>query len=169
MAEAFIAIGSNLNDRKKYMINAVKELCSFSKIVIIAPLYKSEPYGFTNQPYFFNSAILLETDVGPQELLDKLKGVEKKLGRKSCKRWGPRKVDLDIIFYNQKIVKTDQLTIPHSDFHNRNFVLRPLADIAPDFVSPVHHETISQLLGSCQDETKIKLIATDWYINEIEF
>ena len=165
MAEVYIAIGSNLGNRLEYLRNAVNSLNKVGKVLAIAKLYQSGAYGYSRQPSFYNSAVLLETKLAPVELLNALKNIEKKGGRKKRVRWGPREIDLDIIFYDQKMLQTKQLTLPHPDFHNRRFVLQPLADIAPDFVSPTHRKSVLELLNNCQDSTKNKLIETEWYSN----
>lgn len=168
MPEVFLALGSNLNDRTHYLRKAVDLLHYTGNIVLVAPLYRSSAYGYRQQPAFFNSALLLNTKMEPIMLLDELKRIEKQIGRKKRIRWGPREIDLDIIFYNRIIMETERLTIPHPDFHNRRFVLKPLADIAPNFQSPTHRKTIAELLDMCNDKTRTGLIATNWYFDGIK-
>ncbi len=137
-------------------------------ILRIAPLYRSSAYGYTHQPDFLNTALLLETTAKPFDLLKCLKSIEESVGRKQRIRWGPREIDLDIIFYDEEVLNTPELTIPHPDFHNRRFVLQPLADIAPDFISPTHRKSVKELLNKCADKTTITLIATEWYGNGLQ-
>ena len=132
------------------------------RILMIAPLYLSSAYGYTDQPDFFNTALVMETTAGPFDLLKFLKSIEEIVGRKQRIRWGPREIDIDIIFYHDKVLNTPELVIPHPDFHNRRFVLQPLADLAPDFISPTHRRSVQELLNQCTDKTTITQIATEW-------
>jgi len=168
MAEVYLALGSNLGDRRQYLIQAVNSLQEKDKILMIAPLYRSSAYGYTNQPDFLNTALLLETTAKPFDLLKFLKSIEESVGRKQRIRWGPREIDLDIIFYDDEVLNTPDLVIPHPDFHNRRFVLQPLADIAPDFISPTHRKSVKELLNKCADKTTITLIAMEWYGNGLQ-
>ncbi len=168
MPEAVIAIGSNLGNRLEYLQMAVQRMQKFSKIIDIAPLYETTPYGFREQPDFLNSVIIIETDVFPHELLHRLKEIEIQLGRKNRERWGPREIDLDIIFYNNQVIHDDELTIPHPDFKNRIFVLKPLADIRPEWRSPIKGKPVRALLNKCQDETIIQMVQPDWYANGVK-
>ena len=163
MALAYIAIGSNLGDRKKHLIDAINLLHSFGSVEAIAPLYETGAYGMTDQPPFLNSALLFKTNQTPEELLVTLKEIEKKVGRKKRVRWGPREVDLDIIFYDHRILNSAELFIPHPDFQNRRFVLKPLNDLDPDFICPSHEKSIAKLLTNCRDLTNIKLVERNWY------
>jgi 2-amino-4-hydroxy-6-hydroxymethyldihydropteridine diphosphokinase len=168
MAKVCIALGSNVGDRKAYFIAALEKFISFGKITSIAPLYRSEAYGYKEQPDFFNSVVIFETGLKPEILLDKLKEIEKAIGRRRRRRWGPREIDLDIIFYNREVVESKKLTIPHVDFHNRKFVLKPLVDIAPDYLPPLHTLKLSQMLKKCKDNTHVVMIEKNWYPNGIE-
>ncbi|HFE62991.1 MAG TPA: 2-amino-4-hydroxy-6-hydroxymethyldihydropteridine diphosphokinase [Caldithrix sp.] len=166
MNNVFIALGSNLGDRLGYLTRALNHLSSFGTLREVGYLYRSEAYGYLEQAHFYNSAVLLETKLAPVALLNILKKIEKQLGRKKRIRWGPREIDLDIIFFNRQLVQVDGLTIPHPDFHNRRFVLQPIADIAPDFQPLPRLNTVLQFLEQCTDTTKIKRISTKWYAYE---
>ena len=163
MTPVYLAIGSNLGDRKKHLIDAINLLHSYAAVEAIAPLYETSAYGMTDQPSFLNSALRIKTKQKPEELLATLKEIEKKVGRKKRVRWGPREIDLDIIFFDDLILNSPDLFIPHPDFHNRRFVLKPLRDLDPDFISPSHRKSISELLTICHDLTNIELIERDWY------
>ncbi len=163
MSEALIAIGSNVGDRCSYLKQAVDNIQSLGDVKQVAPLYETSAYGLTDQPDFLNSVILLRTSVKPKTLLHKLKSIEVTVGRKERIRWGPREIDLDIIFYDDKILRTVDLSIPHPDFQNRRFVLEPLADIAPEWKSPIDGKTVLELLNNCADKTIIELVEKDWY------
>jgi len=168
MTEVYIALGSNLGDRLKNLISAVDYLKDIGMLQALGGLYRSDAYGFTEQPDFYNSVVSLKTSLAPVILLDRLKEIERKLGRKKGVRWGPREIDLDIIFYGQLILNRRELIIPHPDFHNRKFVLMPLVDIAENFISPTHRKSVLMLLKACRDTTRTDLIAKKWYINGIK-
>ena len=119
MADVYIALGSNIGDRKRHLLKAINKIHSIGEIISIAPLYLSSAYGFFEQPDFYNSIVLLKTKLEPLKLLNKLKLIEVEVGRKNRIRWGPREIDLDIIFYNQEIIETNELTVPHPDFKNQ--------------------------------------------------
>lgn len=138
MAIAYIGIGSNLGDRQKNCLLAI-DLLEKKGIIIKkrSSMYKTEPWGIKDQPYFINMAIEVETDLNPKELLKILKNVESEIGRKETFKWGPRSIDLDILFFNDLIFLEDDLKIPHPLMHERSFVLKPLWEIAPDKIHPV--------------------------------
>lgn len=119
-----------------------------------SPLYETAPYGYTDQPPFLNGCIGIETLYTPEELLRALHEIEHKLGRKREIHWGPRTLDLDILFYDDLILDTPDLHIPHADMANREFVLQPLSDIAGDFRHPVINETVSALLAALKKQSK---------------
>ncbi len=163
MITTFIALGSNLGDRVNYCVKAVLHLTDYGIVEQIAPLYETGAYGMENQPSFLNSAVRFKTKLTPEALLMRLKEIEQELGRKNRIRWGPREIDLDIIFYGERIIQRPELTVPHPDFHNRRFVLQPLADLAPNFQPPGFDLTVEQLLNALKDSLPIRLIAKEWY------
>jgi 2-amino-4-hydroxy-6-hydroxymethyldihydropteridine diphosphokinase len=163
MPDAVIAIGSNVGDRYSYLKQAVDKIQSLGNVEQVAPLYETSAYGFTDQPDFLNSALLLRTMVTPRTLLHELKAIEDQLGRKQRIRWGPREIDLDIIFYDDLQMQSHELSIPHPDFHNRRFVLEPLSEIAPEWKSPTDGRTVVQLLNNCPDKTIIEVVNKEWY------
>ena len=118
-------------------------------------MYETKPWGLTDQPDFVNMAVEAETDLAPIELLEMLKKIEKDMGRRDTIRWGPRIIDLDILLYDDIILKTDSLTIPHPLMHEREFVLGPLSEIAGDLIHPVLKKSIGDLLkGKKRSEIK---------------
>jgi 2-amino-4-hydroxy-6-hydroxymethyldihydropteridine diphosphokinase len=164
MSRAVISLGSNQGDRLKYFVAAAREIeKSVGYILRVAPLYRSDAYGFEEQPYFYNSVLIVETNFPPEKLLISLKKIEDKIGRKKRKRWGPREIDLDIIFYNSIVLDSDLLTIPHPDFQNRDFVLKPLSDIDPARINPGNQQTIQKLLNKCKKRNNLKKIVNHWY------
>ena len=146
MAIVHIGIGSNLGNREENCEKAIGLLIESGIIVTrMSSLIETEPWGVTNQQKFINAAVEAHTDLGPEELLSTLKKIEREMGRQLSLKWGPRLVDLDILFYDDLVMKTDDLEIPHPYIKEREFVLRPLAEIAPEKVHPVLKKTVRQL------------------------
>jgi len=114
--------------------------------------YQSEPQGNTDQPWFVNTAVVVEVDCTPGETLEKVKNIERKMGRVSGRKWGPRKIDIDIIFYDDLVMSADELVVPHPRAAERRFVLRPLVDIDPGLVHPGLGVGISELLGNIPEQ-----------------
>lgn len=129
---AYIGIGTNIGDKKNNIIKALGELSKFNIIKKISKLYKSKAWGYKEQDDFFNIAIKIETDFNPFELLNNLKKIEEAIGREKSFRWGPRIIDLDILLYENRVISTVKLTVPHKEMINRLFVLIPLKDIDKD-------------------------------------
>lgn len=151
MPVAFIGIGSNLGNRVENCLNAVHEISGFIKISALSSIYETEPVGKEDQPDFVNCVIKIETDLSPSGLLVSLLSVEHKLGRKREEKWGPRIIDLDIILYDDLVIETEELAIPHPMMHLRGFVLVPLLEIAPDLTHPVLNVSLSKLLEELKD------------------
>ena len=147
MSIAYISIGSNLGDREENCRQAIK-LIEKNGIAVRkqSRMYETEPWGIKDQPKFINMAIEVETDKKPEELLRILKEIEKEIGRKETTKWGPRVIDLDILFYDDLILKTEDLEIPHPLLHERDFVLKPLCEIAPEKKHPVTGKTVKEML-----------------------
>jgi len=163
MIPAFVALGSNIEPRLKYLTSAVVQLEKLGTVLKIAPLYRSHPYGVEDQPDFLNSACILSTNFLPLDFLKALKDIEKKLGRRKTFRWGPREIDLDIIFLGDRIINEEELVIPHPGFRERRFVLLPLVQMDAHFIPPAENRTLKELLNDCSDETPIKLEEDNWY------
>lgn len=145
---AYVALGSNMGDRKAYLDGAVEALKAHPQIRVtkISDFLETKPYGVTEQADFLNGAVELETLLEPEELLEALHEMEAAADRKRVLRWGPRTLDLDILFYDTLAYESDTLTIPHPDLANRDFVLKPMRQIAPHFRHPVSGKTTAQLL-----------------------
>lgn len=115
------------------------------KVEKVSSIYEALPYGVVEQAEFFNAVIKVETDLEPKELFHFLKSVENKVGRNFTKKWGPREIDLDILLYNDLIYSDEEITIPHKDLLNRDFVLVPLIEIEPELIHPEHNKKISEI------------------------
>jgi len=155
MDKVFISIGSNLGDKIGSCKMALDEIGNFAEIVGTSSLYETEPVGNEDQPNFINSVAEIRTDLSPHELLGHLNSIEQKLGRVRDEKWGPRTIDLDIIFYNDKEIKDDDLIIPHPRAHLRRFVLEPICEIAPGFIHPELKISVSELLKNLEDSKEV--------------
>ena len=146
MAKAYVGLGSNLGDKEANLKLALKLMeKAHITIVKVSKFYVTEPYGVTDQPQFLNAAAEVEWAEGPEELLHTLLGIETDMGRQRMRHWGERNIDLDILFFEDRILQTEDLTVPHPDMLNRDFVLRPMAEIAPQFRHPVLHKTMQDI------------------------
>jgi len=144
---AYIGMGSNLGNREENCERAIKHLIKNGiKVTKRSSMIETEPWGVKDQPKFINMAVEIETGLRPDELLRLLKKIEVEVGRLPASRWGPRIIDLDILFYDDIVIKTSELEIPHPDMGERNFVLKPLAEVAPDKVHPVLKKSVKDLL-----------------------
>ncbi len=153
MANVYLSLGSNMDDPVSSVREAIDRLRSEDgfAVVGIGCFYQTEPQGKTDQPWFVNTAVAVKVDCTPEEALEKVKNIERKMGRVTGKKWGPRKIDIDIIFYDDLVMNTDELTIPHPLAAERRFVLQPLVDINPGLVHPGLGVGISELLGNIPD------------------
>ncbi|MCI0444659.1 2-amino-4-hydroxy-6-hydroxymethyldihydropteridine diphosphokinase [bacterium] len=147
----FLGLGSNIDDRAGYLKDAIKLIGL--PIVAMSSVYESEPVDYLNQPWFLNQVLQCETTFHPLKLLEECQRVEKELGRTREISKGPRIIDIDLLFYNDEILNTPDLIIPHPAIPQRRFVLVPMNEIAPDFVHPQLKLTIRELLERCPDRS----------------
>lgn len=152
MQTIFLGLGTNLGDRTANLQTAIAGLAKKLRITAVSPIYQTPPWGVINQPDFLNLCLAAETGLPPADLLKFVKKLEVDLGRVPAERWGPRLIDIDLLFYANQIIETEKLIIPHPRLVERAFVLRPLADIAPEFVHPVLGSTIAELAANVDDE-----------------
>ncbi len=145
---AYVALGSNMGDREAYLSGAVKAMESHPLIKVrkVSELLVTKPYGGVEQEDFLNGAAEIETLLNPEQLLEALQEMEQAAGRERLVHWGPRTLDLDILFYDRIVIESERLAIPHPDLENRRFVLEPMAAIAPWLRHPVTGKTITGLL-----------------------
>jgi 2-amino-4-hydroxy-6-hydroxymethyldihydropteridine diphosphokinase len=148
--EIYLALGSNLGDRMSNLTTAVQHLSQKLTIKKVSSVYETEPIYYEKQPLYLNAALSAVTRLDPFELYRFVKSIESNLGRQPSFRNAPRTIDIDILFYGDRIIETPELTVPHPRIAERAFVLVPLAEIAPGLVHPVTHEKISKLLAEVE-------------------
>jgi 2-amino-4-hydroxy-6-hydroxymethyldihydropteridine diphosphokinase len=146
LARVFISLGSNLEPRSERLQAAIAALRTFGEVSKVSRVYETVPVGGVPQPEFLNAVVELDTTHGPLELLRALKEIEKKLGRQQRPRWHEREIDFDILFYEDLMLHSPELTVPHPEIQNRAFVLVPLAELDRNFVHPVLRRSVSELV-----------------------
>ena len=162
MNKAYLLTGGNEGDRYGYLRQAGKYIeMDCGKILIQSSLYETAPWGNTLQGAFLNQALLIETPMDASVLMKALLQIEKKMGRARMEKYGPRIIDIDILFFNSDIVKEKELVIPHPQLQYRRFVLQPMNEIAPGFYHPILHKTIHTLLAECNDELDVKKLVQE--------
>jgi len=151
----FLGTGANLGDRLENLktVNRWIEQ-EVGPVRSASSIFHTEAWGKTDQPSFYNQVLRVDTELSPQELLDTILDIEEKMGRKRGQKWGSRLIDIDLLFYHQQEIQTDRLIVPHPFIAERNFVLAPMAEIAPGFYHPVHKKTIAELLEVSEDPLK---------------
>jgi 2-amino-4-hydroxy-6-hydroxymethyldihydropteridine diphosphokinase len=155
---AYIGIGSNLGDKIHHCEKAISAILKIDRHKPLAKssLFKTQPIGYTSQDWFVNGVIKIETDLEAPELLRTLKTIESQLGRIETFRWGPRTIDLDILFFDDIEIHTEDLQIPHPFIQNRQFVLIPLAEIDPTLVHSVLKKTVQELLNNLKEDQRVE-------------
>ncbi len=157
MARVYLGLGSNI-DKEKNLAKCIGVLRKKFKVVKISNVYETSPVGYKNQANFFNMAIEIETELEPEKLFSELMNIEKNLGRIREKRNHPRTIDTDILFYDGRIIKSDNLIVPHPRLHERAFVLLPLSEIAPDFMHPILKKSVKEMLQSAGKEGVLRKV-----------
>lgn len=152
--QVYVSIGSNLGDKIENCQKGIKGLLADGRSILVgsSSFYRTSPVDYKDQDWFVNLVVKIETTLNPFDLLDKIQGIEKAMGRKTgTVRFGPRVLDLDIIFYDDQVIQTDTLEIPHPRMHKRRFVLKPICDIEPSMMHPLLGRDMQSLLGGLQD------------------
>lgn len=151
---AYLGLGSNLGDRRGYLDQAVKALGALRgcRVEKVSSYWETKPYGGVEQGDFLNACLLLKTVLSPHELLARMREIEQAAHRERLVRWGPRTLDLDLLMYDDEVLETEDLVIPHVEMHLRDFVLKPLREIAPNKRHPIYQKTVAELADSlCGD------------------
>ncbi len=157
MKIAYLGLGSNLGDRKKFLQEALQKLEGNGlRLLKVSSLYETEPMGFVGQGWFLNLCAQVETTLFPKQLLQRTQRVEREMGRRRTMKNGPRNIDIDILLFGNAVVETTELRIPHPRYRERRFVLAPLAELQPNLRDPETGETILQLLGNVPEQ-KVRL------------
>lgn len=149
----YLLLGSNLGDRSQNLSRARNRIGS---VIASSSIYVTSAWGKTEQPDFYNQVIEVDSKLGPEDLLKNILSIEETMGRIRSEKWGPRIIDIDILFYRDVIIKSEQLTIPHPEIQNRKFTLIPLNELAPSMMHPVLKKTIQQLNTECSDPLEVK-------------
>lgn len=151
----YIALGTNLGDRMANFNEAIRALKEVVDVCRTSPVYETPPWGYLDQPMFLNQVLEVETDLSPQDLHSHTKQIELEVGRTKTFQYGPRIIDLDILFFDDLMIDSESLKIPHPRIEGRGFVLVPMADLAPDFVHPILGKTIRQL---CEESDRSGIV-----------
>ncbi len=141
----FLGLGANVGDKKANLLKAIELLKEKVSDIVVAPVYETKPWGYKEQDNFLNTAVRGSTSLSPIHLLRFVKDIEKKVGRIKRFKWGPREIDIDILFYDNLICKDHNLEIPHPRLHKRDFVLKPLMDLDKDLIHPVFKKTVIEV------------------------
>ncbi|RDV15797.1 2-amino-4-hydroxy-6-hydroxymethyldihydropteridine diphosphokinase [Pontibacter diazotrophicus] len=157
MPELYLLLGGNLGERSAYLADARKSIAAaVGPITQCSKLYETAAWGNTDQPAFLNQVLAVQTELAPEQVLQKVNAIEQELGRVRLAHWGARVIDIDILFYDQLVLQSQRLTIPHPQLHLRRFTLLPLAEIAPQLVHPVLGKTVEDLLENCPDTLEVR-------------
>lgn len=157
MAQLILSIGTNLGNKHQNLLDAIDAIAAkVGKCAMVSPFYKTEPWGFTSENSFLNGIVVVETTLQPMEVLDVTQEIEKLLGRKakSVNGYADRLIDIDLVDYEGQVVESERLTLPHLLMNERNFVLKPLCDVLPNWVHPVLKKTALELLTESPDTSE---------------
>jgi 2-amino-4-hydroxy-6-hydroxymethyldihydropteridine diphosphokinase len=156
MEEAYLLLGSNLGDSRKYISDAIKSISEqVGELSGASSLYQTASWGNTDQPDFLNQVIKVKTKLLPQQLLKNILVIEENFGRKRIEKWGSRTIDIDLLFYGNQIIRDENLVVPHPYLHLRRFTLMPLVELDPELFHPVLKQTVTQLYNQLDDELPV--------------
>jgi 2-amino-4-hydroxy-6-hydroxymethyldihydropteridine diphosphokinase len=155
MNGVYLLLGGNLGDRRKSLEKATRLIKSFFKIEKKSSIYESAAWGLEDQPSFYNQVLLGSTDLSAEQLLTAVLAVEEKMGRERIIKWGERLIDIDILYINQVILNSEQLTVPHPYIQERRFTLIPIVELSPGLQHPIIKKTQAQLLSCCEDHLNV--------------
>ncbi len=164
MNTVFLLLGTNLGDRLHSLDLAIDQIKTrIGEVIKASQIYETEPWGEKDQPAFYNIALELITPLTPAELIDVINNIEKGMGRErsASNKWKERTIDIDILFYDQLIIETENLVIPHPRFHMRKFAIIPMMEIAPEYIHPVLKKDISILLTETADKLEVKPVCVE--------
>lgn len=162
MSKVYLLLGGNLGDRKILIADAVIELgIQIGEVVLESSLYETKAWGNQQQPDFLNKAVAINTNLNAFEVLAIIQNIEIKLGRKRAEHWSARTMDIDVLFYDNEIIDTPNLIIPHPLINMRKFVLTPLVEIIPDFIHPGLKKSVKELYLICEDELEVSRLNID--------
>jgi 2-amino-4-hydroxy-6-hydroxymethyldihydropteridine diphosphokinase len=159
MNKTFLLLGSNQGDRAINLTEAKAKISrELGPIITTSSIYKTAAWGLENQPDFYNQVIIVTTEHSPLKTLSILQHIEMQLGRIRLEKWGPRIIDIDILFFNDAILDLPTLKIPHPEIQNRMFTLKPLVEVAENFIHPVLNKSLIQLMHACADRLPVDKI-----------
>ena len=159
MNNVFLLTGGNMGDKRKNLLRAAKFIDQkLGNILSTSAIYETEAWGKIDQPSFYNQVLQVQTDYSPNEVLQEILAIELNMGRERIVKYGPRLIDIDILFYNYEVIETPELIVPHPQIQLRRFVLAPLAEIVPKYIHPLLQKTIAELLLDCKDLLQVKAI-----------
>jgi len=157
MNNVTLLLGSNVGNRFTHLETALEMIrMEIGKITLRSSVYETEPWGNTKQDFFLNQVVVFESSLNAEKIMELIISMEKKMGRERAEKWGPRIIDIDILFFNEDIISTEQLTVPHPSLHHRKFTLIPLNEIMPGFTHPVFKKNISDLLNDLTDQLEVR-------------
>ena len=154
----YLLLGSNIGDKRQQLVTAIEKINKNNRIFKQSSIYKTTAWGNADQSPFYNQVVQINTFLEPAQLLTDLLRIEKEMGRIREGKWRPRIIDIDILYYNDAIIETKQLTIPHPEIQNRRFTLVPLVEISPEFSHPILKKNQKELLHFCMDMLEVSIL-----------